>query len=226
MSNNIHDILHRLSAIEGGVRARPSKIQESEVPALLRMPVSESNSDEESGWTSSHDKQGKKIPVYIPSKEEDEDDEELNEARLEEKASEDILSQVKASFTDYLKGLEDTIKQDREILDKKKRDLDLTKKSLKDLELQAPEKVTEFDMPGDVEECSAPVKTFTLECGTECSIYGDEGNGFSIRRGERELPSRFGSVDDAEMALELFNARRAAKMNSVNDTDADYLEEK
>lgn len=61
-------------------------------------------------------------------------------SKVKEEASEDVLTKVKNSFTDYLKSLEDDIKQDKDLIAKKKQDLDLKKKELKDLALQTKKK--------------------------------------------------------------------------------------
>ena len=243
-----------------------------------------------------------------------------------EEKSQDVLSKVKASLADYLKNAEDNIKQDKDLIAKKKQDLDLKKKELRDLELQtkAHEEVEEAipDMleedqlqvgdpiivtaPNEYEgmtgeivefspsgkfvvvtlyngpECSmhlsdveynqyaddedadeygeyehdevdegdtyaqggtstyaqggenptyetAPVKTMNIELdemggSVLVEIHGDERDGFCIKRAGRELPTRFKSLADAEMALEMFNARRKAKLAA--EQSADYIEEK
>lgn len=76
---------------------------------------------------------------------------------------------------------------------------------------------------------SAPVKTVDVpleEMGGSVlvEIHGDERAGFCIRRAGRELPTRFASLAEAEMALEMFNVRRAERMAA--EQSADYLEEK
>jgi hypothetical protein len=71
---------------------------------------------------------------------------------------------------------------------------------------------------GAVEE-STPVKTITNECGS-WEIYEDKKSGFEIRHGNRKLPTRFKNLDEAEMALEMFNARRRK-----SDAAQDYIEE-
>jgi hypothetical protein len=68
------------------------------------------------------------------------------------------------------------------------------------------------------------VKTVTLEDGSDCTIHGDEANGFIIRRGAKQLPSKFDNLDHASMALDMFRARQAAKQQA--DDTADYVEEK
>ena len=243
-----------------------------------------------------------------------------------EEKSQDVLSKVKASLADYLKNAEDNIKQDKDLIAKKKQDLDLKKKELRDLELQtkAHEEVEEaipdmleedqlhvgdpVEIVGDVEFSgatgeivdfgqhsnfvivnlynhgvhsfhsanveynqyaddedadeygeyehdevdegdtyaqggtstyaqggenptyeTAPVKTMNIELdemggSVLVEIHGDERDGFCIKRAGRELPTRFKSLADAEMALEMFNARRKAKLAA--EQSADYIEEK
>ena len=66
---------------------------------------------------------------------------------------------------------------------------------------------------------SAPVKSVTNECGL-WEIHGNEPAGFEIRREGRCMPSKFKSIEEAEMALEMFAARRRKQ-----DESADYIEE-
>jgi hypothetical protein len=66
---------------------------------------------------------------------------------------------------------------------------------------------------------SAPVKTITNECGL-WEIHGNEPAGFEIRHGNRPMRSRFKSIDEAVMALEMFAAHKKA-----TDESADYIEE-
>lgn len=68
---------------------------------------------------------------------------------------------------------------------------------------------------------SAPVKTMTMEDGTVLEIHGNEQDGFEIRHGERSLRTRFPRLDHAQMAVDLFRARRAK-----NDLAQDYIEER
>ena len=66
---------------------------------------------------------------------------------------------------------------------------------------------------------SAPVKTVTNECGL-WEIHGDEPSGFEIRHGNRAMRSRFKTIDEAVMALEMFAARK-----KIQDESKDYIEE-
>jgi len=247
----------------------------------------------------------------------------------EDKMKEDVLGQVKASLADYLKSAEENIKQDSDLIAKKKQDLDLKKKELKDLELQVNQhkveeaipmtledhqklevgdsicvvgpndhqgefgNITEFSPSGkfvvvdlgygkeismhlsdiefhddqeDVEDDehdavwdlqhgkdldedpnqtpsqgeapagmtdptyaeSAPVKTTNVEWTSGggsvlVEIHGDERDGFCIKRAGKELPTRFKSLEEAEIALEMFTARRKAQL--ATEESADYIDE-
>lgn len=66
---------------------------------------------------------------------------------------------------------------------------------------------------------SAPVKTVTNECGL-WEIHGNEPTGFEIRHGNNAMRSKFKSIDEAVMALEMFAARKKAQ-----DESQDYIEE-
>jgi hypothetical protein len=162
------------------------------------------------------------------------DEEPLDEAIT----SEDVLDRVKSSFADYLKTVTDEIRQDSDLKDKKHEDSDIKEKSTVDRALVAKQqKIKEADSelgaalsgeipaqqpPGEegvsMKE-SAAVKTITNECGM-FEVYGNEKTGFEIRHGNRRLPTRFKNLDEAEMALEMFTARRRKINNS-----ADYIDE-
>ena len=51
-------------------------------------------------------------------------------------------------------------------------------------------------------------------------MHGDTKNGFQIYREGRGMPTRFKTLDEAEMAIEMFAARQRKK-NAVQD----YLDE-
>ena len=147
-----------------------------------------------------------------------------------EPVEEDVLEKVKSSLTDYLKSIEDKYK-DADLKTKKKDDGDLKDKVKKDLDLIAKE-LDEDPTTNDetaviplvpVEDPvmpeSAPVKTVTNECGL-WEIHGNEPSGFEIRHGNNAMRSRFKTIDEAVMALEMFAARKKAQ-----DESADYIEE-
>ena len=159
-----------------------------------------------------------------------------NEESLDEAVtSEDTLSKVKQSFADYLKSVADEVRQDSDLKDKKHEDTDLKKKDMKERSLVA--KMAEEDSelgsalsgeipaaqpagePGVSMKEAAPVKTVANEQGL-WEMHGDEKSGFEIHHGNRKLPTRFKNLDEAELALEMFNSRRK-KRNEAQD----YIDE-
>ena len=158
-----------------------------------------------------------------------------DQAVLEAEMAEDVLEKVKNSFKDFIKNVEDEIK-DSDIKEKKKEDTDLKNKDKRDRALivkAAPvtEDPTEQE-PADTDlnpaeltinpvlPESAPVKTVTMEDGNMVEIHGNERDGFEIRRDGRCMRSRFENLDHAVMALEMYQARRRKA-----DESQDYLEE-
>jgi hypothetical protein len=147
-----------------------------------------------------------------------------------ESVEEDVLEKVKSSLTDYLKSIEDKYK-DADLKDKKKEDSDLKKKDKKDRDLVAKDldedpttddetaAVPPVPVENPVMPESAPVKTVTNECGL-FEIHGNEPTGFEIRHGNRAMRSRFKTIDEAVMALEMFAARK-----KIQDESKDYIEE-
>jgi hypothetical protein len=83
--------------------------------------------------------------------------------------------------------------------------------------------------PTYAESATAPVKTMNVELDEDggsvlVEIHGDERNGFCIKRAGKELPTRFKNLDECEIALEMYMARRKAKQAA--EQNADYVEEK
>ena len=154
--------------------------------------------------------------------------------RDETAVAEDVLDKVKKSFADYLSNIADEIKTDTDLKDKKKDDTDIKTKDTKDRTLVA--KQTEDSEMGSALSGEIPaeqpagepgvsmkentaVKTVANECGL-WEVHGNEPSGFEIRRGNRCLPTKFKTLDEAEMALEMFNARQRKR-----DEAADYIDE-
>jgi hypothetical protein len=159
-----------------------------------------------------------------------------NEESLDEAVtSEDTLSKVKQSFADYLKSVADEVRQDSDLKDKKHEDTDLKKKDMKERSLVAKMAEDESELgsalsgeipatqpagePGVSMKEAAAVKTVANESGL-WEMHGDNHSGFEIRHGNRKLPTRFKTLDEAELALEMFNARRKKR-----DEAADYIDE-
>lgn len=75
---------------------------------------------------------------------------------------------------------------------------------------------------------SRPVKRITLENGCECEVHGNDHDGYRVKRNNREVKSKFTTVDEAIMALEMFNnhMKKKAQPAASSSHTADYVEEK
>jgi len=230
--DEIYSIMQRLALIEStitpdnvtkGLNAQQKSVPQ--MPALFKMP------DQGPVLGGDPDKKASSAGYMVGSNESEEPEQDALE---EEVASEDKLDRVKKSFADYLDSIADE-KKDTDLKDKVRVDRDISKRPAKDASIVAKQVVgvaedpTEEDpivqMPtAPVQEPtyaeSAPVKTIALEDGRACEIHGDERNGFEIRHGGRSLKSRFKNLDQAQMALEMYQARQRKQ-----DLSADYIEE-
>jgi len=155
-------------------------------------------------------------------------------ARHMSEIDEDMLSRVRQDLGQYLDYLE--AKKDDEIDDKKKRLVRQATQKVQDRNPAKPGNQDEYSeteepmlsgtammTPVSVGESHKPVKIIQLEDGSCLECYGDDDSGFEIRHGDRVLPSRFQSMADAEMAVNMFRAHRGGQPQDSSD---DYLEEK
>ena len=150
----------------------------------------------------------------------------LEEAMQE--VEEDMLSKVKRTFVDYLERLEDSNKIDSHLVRKAKDELDIANDPDPENE-EIEEDPTQQDLDivpaqAPVQEpvmAESPVKTYPMEDGSMLGCYGDEKRGFEIRHGERKLHTRFRNVNDADMAVKIFQKR-----NNRPQGNQDYLEER
>jgi len=229
--DEIYTIMQRLALIEGSITPASVKTglnaqQKSvpQMPALYKMPsqgpVLGGNPNKKTPGSS-----------YMVGSGEGVDN---PEDVLEEVTIEDRLDKVKKSFAEYLDSIADE-KKDTDLKDRVRVDRDISKRPAKDASIVAKQVVGVAEDPTEENPVvqmptapiqnptyaeSAPVKTIALEDGRSCEIYGDEGQGFEIRHGGRSLKSRFKNLDQAQMALEMYQARRRQQ-----DLSADYIEE-
>jgi len=229
MSDDIAKILDRLRVIESdltpvSVKKGLNKQQKSvpQLPALFKpeniSPVLGSNTQKKPlGKNMVGDS---KEPVAL--------------ARHMSAIDEDLLSRVKQDLGQYLDYLE--AKKNDEIDDKEER---LVRQAAQQVQDRNPAKAGDQDeyseteepmmsgtammSPVSVGESNDPVKIMQLEDGTCLECHGDDDQGFEIRLGDRVLPSRFQSMADAEMAVNMFQAHRGGRPQDYSD---DYLEEK
>ena len=68
-----------------------------------------------------------------------------------------------------------------------------------------------------------PARVYEMEDGTCLECWGDDTQGYELRRGNRKLPTRFPRLDHADMAMRLFQKRKEAVQQDANQ---DYLEER
>ena len=216
--NDIYRILERLDNISEGLDQDQNKAKQ--LPALFK-PRSASPA------------LAGKYPTrnatrgYMVGEEQEKAD--LAEAMTE--IEEDMLSKVKKDLTNYLDMLEKKVRVDRDLRDKAVDAVEKGQAEEDDEVLQEP--VGEDPTTQDLDMAPPPmpqqdpvtaesfaVKTVTMEDGAMLEINGDQARGFEIRREGRSMPSRFLSLEEAEMAIELFRNRK----KQINQ-DQDYLDE-
>ena len=224
MSHDIHSILQRLDLIERkitpatvkkGLNAQQKSVPQ--MPALFKMP--------KQGPVLGGDPNRKASPAgYMFG-----DDVEVGQVSLAEtmaEIDEDMISKVKKDLTHYLDQLADKVKVDQDLKDKAVRDIQDADPT--DPDHQEEDQEVDEMRPGQgqistiPEPVSSPVKTIPLEDGSVLEIHGDQRRGFTIHNGARSMPSSFKELDEAEMAVNLYRARRPAVMP---DSGADYVEE-
>jgi len=231
MSNNIHDILERLDAIERklvpvspkGKGLDPQQKDAKQLPALFRPKTIHAL--------------GAKTDPQHPMKGMAVGTSESALAEAMQEVEEDMLSKVKKDLTTYLDKLEQKVRVDRDLKDKAKDEVSDEnpakagkQKHHEEEEIEEDPTTTEV---GDVSEpIPAPeinptlpegacVKSYTMEDGTSLECWGNERDGFELRRGDKRLPTRFQDFDQADMAVKLYQARRKNK-----NQDQDYIEER
>jgi hypothetical protein len=227
LSADIRSILDRLATVEEGrltpvnVKHGLNKQQKSadQLPALFK-PRDISPTLTKKPYQK-HPMDGKLVGDSIePTKSP------LEEAMQE--VEEDMLSKVKRTFVDYLERLEDSNKIDSHLVRKAKDELDIANDpDPENEEIEEDPTQQDFDIvpaQAPIEDptlAESPVKTYPMEDGSMLECYGDEAKGFEIRHGERRLPTRFRNVNDADMAVKIFQKR-----NNKPQGNQDYLEER
>ena len=227
MSNDIRSILDRLATVEG--RLSPAQQKVPQLPALFKprhIRALGSKTDP------AHPMDGYMVGDSIEPQRTA-----LEEAMAE--IEEDMLSKVKKDLTTYLDRLEKKVAVSRDLKDKA---VDAVEKGKAEEEVEEeidtdPAAMQGPSDPGDTEVAhaaelkvantlgapQAPVATFEMADGTSIECHGDDNSGYEIRHGQRALPSRFKSLDDAGMAVKLYQAR---KQKQQRNSDADYIEER
>jgi len=151
----------------------------------------------------------------------------LEEAMQE--VEEDMLSKVKRDLTTYLDRLEKKVAISRDLKDKAK---DAVAKGRAEEDVEEDDHVDsetghdiDYAAKSSLDAAQKPIQVVAMEDGIMCEIHklGDE---YEIQLGGRRLPSRFKNSNDAEMAISLFRARRAAHQRPNQDLGQDYIQER
>lgn len=229
MSNDIRDIIQRLATVEG--RLSPAQQKVPQLPALFKpkhIRALGAKTDP------AHPMDGYMVGDSVEPRRTA-----LEEAMAE--IEEDMISKVKRDLTQYLDKLEKKVSINRDLKDKA---VDAVEKGQAEEDVEEeidtdPAAIQGPSDPGDTEVAhaaelkvantlsapQAPVATFEMDDGTSIECHGDDNSGYEIRNGERALPSRFRSLDDAGMAVKLYQARKR-QQQPEQDPSQDYIEER
>jgi hypothetical protein len=234
MTNDMHSIIERLAILEGRIvptDIKPITETKQKKPALFNnLKKTEDVTPMVGGVEFAEDKMEEDILSKVKSSLADY----LQSAEAELAQDRDLLAKKKQDLDLKKKELRDLAlqsKPDRHHIEMESQDIeeDPTQEPATG---EAPARLTD---PTYAESTgSAPVKTIHVPVEGEVGlsggggavlveIHGDERVGFRICRAGKELPRRFKSLAECEMALEMYMARRKAQ--KVADESADYIEE-
>lgn len=149
---------------------------------------------------------------------------------------EDMLSKVKQDFADYLASIERKVadnllkktQDQHELQNKAAREIQDANLARSGLQQRAKEDSADSELAHDLEQqadtdmvaAQPPVKTVAMEDGAVLEIYGDQDQGFKIGRNGHHMPSKFSSIDHADMAIRMYQ-RHKQKQNQSQD----YIDE-
>jgi hypothetical protein len=232
MSNDIRSILDRLATVEG--KLSPAQQKVPQLPALFKprhIRALGAKTDP------AHPMDGYMVGDSIEPRRTA-----LEEAMAE--IEEDMLSKVKKDLTTYLDKLEKKVAVSRDLKDKAQ---DAVQKGQAEEEveeeidtdpaaMQGPSDPLDTETGHSIEmgvadklaapqAPQAPQATFEMADGKSMDCYGDDDQGYELRHGSKALPSRFRSLDDAGMAVKLYQARKQ-QQRPEQDLRQDYIEER
>ena len=233
MSNDIRSILDRLATVEG--KLTPGQQKVPQLPALFKprhIRALGAKTDP------AHPMDGYMVGDSVEPRRTA-----LEEAMAE--IEEDMISKVKKDLTQYLDRLEKKVSISRDLKDKA---VDAVEKGRAEEEVEEeidtdPAAIHGPSDPLDTETAhnielgvanklnapqapQAPQATFEMADGVALECWGDDQQGYELRHGEKRLPSRFKSLDDAGMAVKLYQARKQKQQRPEQDPSQDYIEER
>jgi|694.fasta_scaffold27941_4 hypothetical protein len=245
MSDPIYNIIERLALIEGKTTPvsvkhglNPQQRSAGQLPALFK-PRDISPTLSKKPYQK-HPMDGKLVGDSVEPKKNA-----LEEAM--QGIEEDMLGKVKANFADYLEKLERENRLDRRLVRKAKAELNIDddpqtegevdENATWDQDVQPIGDPADSEVAHGVEDHIAaavaapaapmsavsegPVKTYDMEDGSCLECWGDDKQGYELRRNNKSLPSRFQTPDEADVAVRLFQKRRQKQ-----DLSQDYIEER
>ena len=220
MTHNIYDILTKLSVIEAkttpvsvshGLNSQQKSVQQ--LPALFnpkKISVLTNKTDP------THPMHGKMVGDAVEI--------DVAQTPLEgamASVEENMLERVKRGLSDYLDSLKHDAELDRKLVNKAKQAIGADESTMQEDPTESmpppaytPEPVINPTLP------ESAVTTIALEDGRSCEVYGDQGRGFEIGFGGRKMKSKFKTLEQAAMAVEMYKTRRARQAQN-----SDYLDE-
>jgi len=207
MSNDIRDILAKFALLEGTVTSpalpkkglNPQQKSVDQMPALFKPKGIKvlGNKKDPAHPAKGYFVGGEGKEPYC-----DACDRVESQCICDKHVAEDLLSNVRRTLDDYLQDIEQKLS--------KQKDRELIRK--------AGEEIQKNPL-----DALLPVKSMFTDDGEEMRIHGNENDGFVIKIKERPLRARFRSLDEAEMACEMFCAHRRSKQQQ--EVAKDYVEE-
>jgi hypothetical protein len=220
MSLDISNLLKRLTLIENDLTPvavrqglNPQQKSADQLPALFqpkKIRALGSRTDPQ------HPMRGKMVG----------DDVQINMAQtaLEEvmgSVEEIMLEKVRQDLNSYLDALKDTTKLDRRLVSKAKQSIGADESAVSEDPTQSepspsyvPEPTINPVMP------ESAVIEVAMQDGRSCEIYGDQDRGFEVGHDGRRIKTRFATLEQATMAVEMYKRRSAASTQNP-----DYLDE-
>jgi hypothetical protein len=215
MSSDIAQLLRRLTLIEGATTPvsvkkglNPQQKSADQLPALFQpkgISVLGSPTD----------------PTHPMSKKMVGDDVQIDVAQTPLESTmkdveEGMLERVRRDLNSYLDALKSADQPSRQLVQKAKQGIGIDEDPTESEPAPAytPEPTVNPIMP------ESAVTTIALEDGRTCEVYGDTDKGYEIGHRGRRLSSRFTTLEQAMMAVEMYKRRCAEAAQ-----DPDYLDE-
>ena len=134
---------------------------------------------------------------------------------------ENMLDKVRKDLNSYLDALKKDTKIDHDLVDKAKDAMDANEDVIDEDPTESeppddykPDPVTDPVMP------ESAVTVVAMEDGKSCEVYGDKDRGFEVGHNGRRMKTKFNTLDEATMAIEMYKKRCATE-----STNPDYIDE-